>query len=93
MVLRICQHQKSPVQDRVLSGFWKKIKNRPLRALIPFAGSLVATRKPQKSRLFCSCGEYAQISPYLTKYFRFAPHITAREALYIELVLAPYFGT
>jgi hypothetical protein len=31
------------------------------------------TGKPRKSLLFCSCGEYAQLSPCLPKYGRFAP--------------------
>ena len=63
-------------------------QNKPKSGSIPIFSMFVNTGKPRKSRLFGSCGKYAQLSPYLPKYGRNSPHPKATKGIFIDAVFA-----
>jgi len=48
-------------------------ENKPNTGSVPPPDFPTYIGKPRKTLLFCSCGEYAQISPCLPKYGRNTP--------------------
>ena len=55
--------------------------NTPKSGSVSYPDNPVKNGKPCKTSLFCSCGEYVQISLCLPKYGRNAPHLLACKAL------------
>jgi hypothetical protein len=55
--------------------------NKPISGSFSFLYISANTGKTRKMPIFGSCGEYAQISPCLPKYDRFAPHLSACKGL------------